>query len=173
VLEGCLRIYRIVKDGRRAMLGFSYAGDLLGAWFRDTYPYTAEPVNTVRLRRLTRTRFLNGVEDSPDLRLQLQTEMFEEMTAAQDQIMRLGRTAAVERVATFLLDVARRTDADAVTPVEIDLPFGRLDIADYLGLTIEKVCRELSKLKRDGVISAKGPHRIVIRHIRRLREITT
>ena len=67
--------------------------------------------------------------------------------------MRLGRTAAAERVATFLLHIARRTGADAVTPVEIDVPFGRLDIADYLGLTVETVSRELSKLKRDGLIS--------------------
>ena len=71
--------------------------------------------------------------------------------------MRLGRTAADERVATFLLQIARQTGADAVTPVEIDVPFGRLDIADHLGLTVETVSRELSKLKRDGLISMRSP----------------
>ena len=93
------------------------------------------------------------------------------MTAAQDQIMRLGRTAADERVATFLLHIARRTGADAVTPVEIDVPFGRLDIADYLGLTVETVSRELSKLKRDGLISMRGPHKIILRRLGRLRDV--
>ena len=171
VLEGCLRVHRIVQDGRRAILGFVYAGDLLGVSFRNIYPFTAEVVSPVRLKRLARHRFHEFVDDSPDLRSQLLAEISNEMTVAQDQIMRLGRTAADERVATFLLQIARQTGADAVTPVEIDVPFGRLDIADYLGLTVETVSRELSKLKRDGLISMRSPHRIVLRRLLSLREI--
>ena len=171
VLEGCLRLYRIMPDGRRAILGFSYPGELLGVSFRNIYPFTAEAVTPVRLKRLTRHRFHELVDGSRDLRSQLLTEISSEMTAAQDQIMRLGRTAAAERVATFLLDIARRTGADAVTPVEIDVPFGRLDIADYLGLTVETVSRELSKLKRDGLISMRGPHKIILRRLGRLRDV--
>jgi CRP-like cAMP-binding protein len=68
------------------------------------------------------------------------------MAAAQDQISYLGRTTAQERVATFLLNIARRSGAEMVAPVEIDVPFGRLDIADYLGLTVETVSREISNL---------------------------
>jgi CRP/FNR family transcriptional regulator, anaerobic regulatory protein len=171
VLEGCLRVYRIVQDGRRAILGFLYAGDLLGVSFRSIYPFTAEVVTPVRLRRLARHRFHELVDDSRDLRSQLLAEISNEMTVAQDQIIRLGRTAADERVATFLLQIACQTGADAVTPVEIDVPFGRLDIADYLGLTVETVSRELSKLKRDGLISMRSPHRIVLRRLHSLRDI--
>ena len=171
VLEGCLRLYRIMPDGRRAILGFSYAGELLGVSFRKIYSFTAEAVTPVRLRRLARHGFHELIDASGDLRSQLLTEISSEMTAAQDQITRLGRTAADERVATFLLDTARRTGADAVTPVEIDLPFGRLDIADYLGLTVETVSREISKLNRDGLISMMGPHRIILRRLRGLRAI--
>jgi CRP/FNR family transcriptional regulator, anaerobic regulatory protein len=167
VLEGCLRIYRIGQDGRRTILGFSYPGDLLGVSSFDVYTFTAEAVTPVRLRR---RRFNELVDDSQDLRSERLTAICSEMTAAQDQITRLGRTAADERVAAFLLDVARRTDADAVTPVEIDVPFGRVDIADYLGLTVETVSREISKLKRDGLISLRGPHKIILRRLGRLRE---
>jgi CRP/FNR family transcriptional regulator, anaerobic regulatory protein len=85
--------------------------------------------------------------------------------------MHLGRTAADERVATFLINVARRTGADTTIPVEIDIPFGRLDIADYLGLTVETVSREISKLKRAGLISTIGPHKIIVRRLRSLRDI--
>ena len=171
VLEGCLRLCCIMPDGRRAILGFSYAGELLGASFRNIYPFTAEAVTPVRLRRIARHRFHELVDRSGDLRSQLLTEISSEMMAAQDQIMRLGRTAADERVATFLLHIARRTGADAVAPVDIDLPFGRLDIADYLGLTVETVSRELSKLKRDGLISMRGPHKIILRRLGGLRAI--
>jgi CRP/FNR family transcriptional regulator, anaerobic regulatory protein len=171
VLEGCLRLYRIMHDGRRAILGFSYAGELLGVPSRNIYSFTAEAATPVRLRRLARHRFHELIDDSGDLRSQLLTEISGEMTAAQDQIMRLGRTAADERVATFLLHIARRTGADAGASVDIDLPFGRLDIADYLGLTVETVSRELSKLKRGGLISMRGPHKIILRRLGRLRAI--
>ena len=171
VLEGCLRLYRIMHDGRRAILGFSYAGDLLGVASRDIYTCTAEAVTPVRLKRLARHRFDELVDNSQDLRSQRLAAICNEMTAAQDQIMRLGRTGAHERVATFLLDVARRTGADAVAPVEIDVPFRRLDIADYLGVTVETVSREISKLNRDGLISLRGPHKIILRRLGRLRDV--
>jgi CRP/FNR family transcriptional regulator, anaerobic regulatory protein len=171
VLEGCLRVYRILQDGRRAILGFSYAGDLLGVSFRATYPFTADAVTPVRVKRLARHRFHELVDASRDLRTQLLTEVSTEMTVAQEHIMHLGRTAADERVAAFLLHIARRTGADTATPVEIDIPFGRLDIADYLGLTVETVSREISKLKRAGLISTMGPHKIIVRRLRSLRDI--
>jgi CRP-like cAMP-binding protein len=66
---------------------------------------------------------------------------------------------AAERVASFLLEISERRDAQRA----FDLPMSRIDIADYLGLTIETVCRVLSAMKRDGVIAIPTPHRIEIR----------
>jgi CRP/FNR family transcriptional regulator, anaerobic regulatory protein len=171
VLEGCLRISRILQDGRRAILGFGYPGDLLGASFRNIYPFTAEAVTPVRLRRLPRRRFDELLDGDRDLRSLLLAEISSEIVAAQDHIIHLGRTGADERVATFLLDVARRTGADMLAPVDVDVPFGRLDIADYLGLTVETISREISKLKRDGLISTMGSHKIIIRRLGALRDI--
>jgi CRP/FNR family transcriptional regulator, anaerobic regulatory protein len=171
LLEGCLRVCRTMEDGRRAILRFGYAGDLLSLSAIDTYPFTAEAVTPVRFRRLTRHRFADLVEADPDLRAQLHAEVCGEMRTAQDQIIRLGRTGADERVASFLLDVAQRAGLCMVAPVEIEIAFGRLDIADFLGLTVETISREISKLKHDGLISMDGPHRIVLRRMRRLREI--
>jgi CRP-like cAMP-binding protein len=73
----------------------------------------------------------------------------------------LGRMTAAERVASFLIEVSDRRQMRNV----VDLPMTRTDIADYLGLTIETVCRELSKLKRDGIIASVKPrtHRILLR----------
>jgi len=171
LLEGCLRICRTMEDGRRAILGFSYAGDLLCIPASDTYLFTAEAVTPIHFRRLPRHRFNGFVGESSHLRAQLHAEVCREMRAAQDQIIRLGRTAANQRVVTFLLGVAQRAGACMTSPVEIDVPFGRLDIADYLGLTVETVSREISKLKHDGLISTNGPHRIILQRMGRLREI--
>jgi CRP/FNR family transcriptional regulator, anaerobic regulatory protein len=150
VMEGCLRISRILQDGRRAILGFGYPGDLLGASFRNIYPFTVEAVTPIRLRRLPRRRFDEFVDGNRELRSLLLAEISSEMAAAQDHIIHLNRTGADERVATFLLDIARRTGADMVAPVEIDVPFGRLDIADYLGLTVETISRETASSPRLG-----------------------
>jgi CRP/FNR family transcriptional regulator len=73
-LEGCFRVSRVLQDGRRAILGFGYAGDLLGASFHNCYPFTAEAVTPVRLRRLPRRRFDEFVEGSRNLRSQLLTK---------------------------------------------------------------------------------------------------
>jgi CRP/FNR family transcriptional regulator, anaerobic regulatory protein len=170
MLEGCLRVYRTMEDGRRAILRFSHAGDLLCLPAYDTYQFTAEAVTPIVFRRLARRRFADLVGASVDLRAQLDAEVCREMRAAQDQILRLGRTGADERVATFLLDVAQRAGV-CMAPVEIEVPFGRLDIADHLGLTVETISREISKLKHDGLISMHGPHRIVLRRMGRLRKI--
>ena len=67
--------------------------------------------------------------------------------------------------------IARRSGADTRTPIEIELPFGRLDMADYLGLTVETVSREITKLKRSGLISLNGSQKVVLRRMRRLHEV--
>jgi CRP/FNR family transcriptional regulator len=160
-----------MEDGRRAILGFSYAGDLLCLPACGTYLFTAEAVTPIRFRRLSRQRLNDLVEESADLRAQLHAEICNEMRDAQDHIVRLGRTGADERVATFLLSMAQRAGACMMAPVEIHVPFGRLDLADYLGLTVETISREISKLKHDGLISTNGPHRITLRQMRLLREV--
>jgi CRP/FNR family transcriptional regulator len=171
LIEGCLRVHRTMEDGRRAILGFSYAGDLVGVSARDTYHFTAEAVTPARFRRLSRRRFDELVEGSPVLRGHLHAENCREIRAAQDQIIRLGRTSARERVAAFLVHVAQRAGGCITPAPEIEVPFARLDIADHLGLTVETISREISHLKNEGLISMNGPHWIVLRRMRSLREI--
>jgi CRP/FNR family transcriptional regulator len=169
VLEGCLRLYRILPDGRRAVMGFVFGGEMLGLSLSKSYRYTAEAVTGSKIRRLGRSRFNHLVEASADLARSFRDQMLEEMNAAREQIVVLGRLGAEERVVHFLLSAARKTGADRDHPVAVDLPMSRLDIADYLGLTIETVCRIISKLKRDGLIGLEGRHTIVLTRFARLK----
>jgi CRP/FNR family transcriptional regulator len=163
VLEGCLRLYRVLPDGRRPVMGFLFAGEVFGVSFPGLYLYTAEAVTPVRLRRLSRKR-LDEIEaiSSDVLHQQIMSKIYDEMNATQHLIIMLGQLSAEERVANFLVWAAHQTGMDRRKPVSIDLPMNRLDIADYLGLTIETVCRVLSKFKRDGLVSLEGRHRIVL-----------
>jgi CRP/FNR family nitrogen fixation transcriptional regulator len=79
----------------------------------------------------------------------------------QAHLVMLGRQTAKERLASFLFGlVCRAGTADGDS---LDLPMSRQDIADYLGLTIETVCRELSSLKKARILSAPDLHSVIIR----------
>jgi CRP/FNR family transcriptional regulator len=167
ILEGVLRVYRILSDGRRAIVGFLYPGDMLGVSFQSRYLFTAEAVTEVKVRRFSRNRFFSLVNESPELRPQLFAILCDEMSAAQDQMLLLGRKSAEERVVSFLLAAHRKNGVgDAV-----ELPMSRLDMADYLGLTIETVSRMMSGLMRRGLIAATGRHMIALRRLSALREV--
>jgi len=169
VVEGVLRVYKILPDGRRAVMGFIYPGDVLGVSVQDRYLFTAEAVTSVKVRRFSRGRFFSQVNESPALRPQLFALLCDEMSAAQDQIMLLGRKSAEERVVSFLLGIHRKCAAPGN---EIELAMTRLDMADYLGLTIETVSRMMTSLVRRGFIHSTGRHNVALRKLSALRQIS-
>jgi CRP/FNR family transcriptional regulator len=162
VVEGVLRVFKIISEGRRVITGFIYPGDLLGVSLKDHYLYTAEAVTTTKLRRFGRTRFQDEINHSPELRPQLFARLCDEMAAAQDQMVLLARKSAEERVASFLLIIARRLSGNRQAAPVIEIPMTRLDMADYLGLTIETVSRTMTKLIASGVIAPCGRHAVTI-----------
>ena len=167
LLEGVVRTYRIMSDGRRAIMGFIHPGDVLGVSFRDRYLVTAEAVTQVKVRRFARDRFFTMINELPALRPQLFAILCDEMSAAQDQVLLLGRKTAEERVISFLLYVRRKCTRGE----EIELPMSRQDIADYLGLTIETVSRTMTSLTRRGLIAPGARHAITLRKLSALRKI--
>ncbi|MBB4040341.1 CRP/FNR family transcriptional regulator [Microvirga flocculans] len=171
VAEGCLRLYRVLGDGRRAVIGFRFVGELIGISCYGSYSYTAEAVTHVRIRRITRTRLQAREQEIPEIRPLVMAKMFQEMDAAQRHIIVLGQLGAEERVAHFLVSAAMRMGGEQGEAVLIDLPMTRLDIADYLGLTIETVCRAMSKLKHHGIIALDGRHSVTVLRLSDLRSM--
>jgi CRP-like cAMP-binding protein len=96
----------------------------------------------------------------PNLRGRLLVLLSQRLIGMQDHLVMLGRQTAKERVASFLLHIAERSDAEE--GLAFDLPMSRQDIADYLGLTIETVCRMLSELKRERVIAIPNASQIIL-----------
>lgn len=158
VLDGVLRIFRILSDGRRVITGFLYPGDLLGVSFRDRYMYCVEAVTRARVRRFARNRFQEEISRSPELRPQLFARLCDEMEAAQDQMVLLARKNAEERVCSFLLLLARKASGNGQATPVVEIVMTRLDMADYLGLTIETVSRTMSRLTARGIIAPCSRH---------------
>jgi CRP/FNR family transcriptional regulator len=165
VVEGVLRIFRIIGDGRRAITGFLYPGDLLGVAMRDKYLYSAEAVNAVKIRRFSSSSFQEAINLSPELRPKFFAKMCDEMAGAQEQMVMLSRKTAEERICTFLLMLACKGSASGEPSTSVDVPMTRLDMADYLGLTIETVSRTFTSLIGRGIVSQRGRHNISLKKL--------
>jgi CRP/FNR family transcriptional regulator, nitrogen fixation regulation protein len=159
VVAGTVRLCKLLADGRRHIAEFYFSGDCFGLENMPERLFSAEAVSDVVVMRYPRRATERLIDASPSLARGLRDMTLRDLANAQIRMMMLGRMSAPERVATFLLDMFERRDATRT----LDLPMSRNDIADYLGLTIETVCRVMSAFKRSGAIDIPSPHRVELR----------
>ncbi|RUW86944.1 cyclic nucleotide-binding domain-containing protein [Mesorhizobium sp. M7A.F.Ca.US.011.01.1.1] len=151
---GAVRVYRLLADGRRQISAFHLAGETFGFEADTTHHFFAEAINATAVRVF---RFVAGA----DLSNRLLPLALKGLTRAQEHLLVLGRQNAIERVAAFLVDMAERQGGLR----QVELPMSRMDIGDYLGLTIETVSRIFTRLKDKGVIRLLGLRSIeIVRH---------
>ena len=163
VRHGTAAIFKLMPDGRRQIIDFAGPGRLIGPGASDAAPFSAEALEQVRVCRFTRARFGTLLGRFPAMERRLIDIAERALASAQEQMLLLGRKTARERLASFLLAQSRQAIAFGVPPERvIRLPMSRLDIADYLGLTIETVCRALAQLRTDGVIDFHTPSKLMI-----------
>lgn len=147
--RGTLKLYKLLADGRRHIAAFMHPGDVIAASPADEHAFTAEAVEEAQLCWFPRNRFDGFVESHMAMERRLYRVARDELAAAQQQLVLLGRKTATERVASFLLALAGRGEQPPGPDSQIvRLPMSRSDIADYLGLTRETVSRVLSALRR-------------------------
>ena len=153
VTSGHLKLYKVLADGRRHITGFVHPGDFLGMTVDDEHAFCAEALEDTELCSFPRNRFDGFVEDHSSMEHELYRKAADELAAAQQQMVLLGRKTATERVASLLVLLAQRAEhgADYRTNV-VTLPMSRSDIADYLGITKETVSRVLSAFRSDRLI---------------------
>jgi CRP/FNR family transcriptional regulator len=151
---GLLRLSKLLPDGRRQIAGFLFPGDFLGITLEEEHAFTAEAVAPSSLCKFARRHFDSFAAAHPELERRLYAVAAHELAAARQQLVLLGRKTATERIASFLLILAGRCHSQCGE--EIAFPMSRADIADYLGLRIETVSREISGLKAARVIQLTG-----------------
>ncbi len=137
---GAVRIYRLLSDGRRQISAFHLAGEVFGFEADKSHHFFAEAICGTGIRVLS--------PSASHVVPELLPMALQSLVRAQEQLLVLGRQNAVERVAAFFVEMSERQGGLC----QVELPMSRLDIADYLGLTIETVSRVFSKLRLKGVI---------------------
>lgn len=146
--SGSLKLYKFLPDGRRHVVGFMYPGEFLGISIDDEHAFTAEAMDDSELCSFPRGRFTSFLTEHPSMEHELYRMAAHELSAAQQQLVLLGRKTATERLASFLLFLADRAEqALGRNTAVVHLPMNRGDIADYLGLTKETVSRILSTFR--------------------------
>lgn len=171
VSAGVVRLCKLLPDGRRQVTGFLFPSDHLGLSAHDDYAYSAEAVTNAHLCRFRANELEGLFEELPNLALRLFAMANDELAAAQEQILLLGRKNPREKVISFLLSLSERNVNRGEPPSPIDLPMRRADIADYLGLTVETVSRTFSRLKDEGVIALPSADRVVLENPDLLEEL--
>jgi len=162
IISGAVRLCKHTANGRRQIADFLLAGDYFGFLQFGTYNFTAEAVSDLVVMCYPQRQVEHLSQTMPSMGRRLLVLLSRRLATMQDHLVMLGRQAARERVASFLLKLAERSGAEEGEA--FDVPMSRQDIADYLGLTIETVCRGLSELKRSGLIAIPNVHQIVINH---------
>jgi CRP/FNR family nitrogen fixation transcriptional regulator len=152
VVDGAVRIYKLLSDGRRQIGAFHLVGDIFGLENRAVHRFTAEAIVDTTVRLMRRSSLENVAERDAFVALDLLTMTTSNLQHAEDHMLLLARKTSLERVVTFLLEMDRRLTAANV----IALPMCRRDIADYLGLTLETVSRALSHLRGMGILGFLG-----------------
>jgi len=150
VIEGCVRTFNLTGDGRRQIEDFLLPGDVLGLDHLRTAPSAAEAVIPSKLRCYPRASADALAAQDPALRIHLRALTIMSLHSAYLRMLLLGRKTAVERVASFLLEMDSRNCRAKTNSLQ--LPMGRADIADFLGLTTESVSRALTQLAQTAAI---------------------
>jgi CRP/FNR family transcriptional regulator, nitrogen fixation regulation protein len=162
VVRGVVRTSRVTSDGRRQIGDFYYEGDLFGLEPGPEHRYGAEALTDCEVHMVRRAAVRSFAGDA-----EVERAIFEatvrEMERLQEHVMLLGRKSACERVASFLMGIAQRQAND-----NVELPMGRQDMADYLGLTIETVSRMLTRLQGDAIVEFPSTRRFQVRKWRAL-----
>jgi CRP/FNR family transcriptional regulator, anaerobic regulatory protein len=157
ITAGTAKLFKLLPDGRRQITGFVGPGQFLGLAVSDTYAFSAEAIEQVRYCRFPRAALRAVLDDFPQLEV-----ASNELVAAQEQMLLLGRKTARERLASFLLAQSRQGMPCGHSRRQFRVPMTRVDIADYLGLTIETVSRTLTRLRAEALIDIVSLSGLVI-----------
>ena len=175
VVSGVATLTQTMEDGRRQMVGLLLPSDFVGRPGRAAATYDVTATTDLVMCCFRRKPFEELIVSTPHVSQRLLEMTLDELDAAREWMLLLGRKTAREKIASLLSIIARRdaalhagrTSSRAVT---FDLPLTREQMADYLGLTLETVSRQVSALKKDGVIALEGNRRITVPDMDRLLE---
>lgn len=183
IVSGVIKLEKSSSDGRQQIVGLVFPPDFLGRAFSKANPYFAQAATDVEACTFPHTAFEQLLRKHPGLEHRLFENTLCELDSAREWMFVLGRKSAQEKVASFLHLIAKRQpmigcshsglSTDGPHAARFELPLTRADIADFLGLTIETVSRQLSNLKRQGTIQLMSGREVLVPDLHRLASLAS
>ena len=174
VVRGVASLTQAMEDGRTQMVGLLLPSDFVGRPGRDSAAYDVVATTDLVMCCFRKKPFEDMMVRTPHIAQRLLEMTLDELDAAREWMLVLGRKTAREKIASLLSIIARRDAtlnlAGVEGPLEFDLPLTREAMANYLGLTLETVSRQVNALKRDGVIDLVGKRHVIVPDFDRLSE---
>lgn len=171
ITNGVMMAYKMTADGRRQINGFLFHGDMLGLVNDGCYACSAAAITDCSLFSYPISKIQRLVRTYPRMEERLCKITRQELVEAQEKMLLLGRASAQERLACFLLKLARHSSDRGRPREEISIPMTGEMIADYTGLAQETVSRTLTKFKRSGIISDTHGEHVKLERFDRLEAI--
>ncbi len=168
IIRGVVKLSKMMSDGRQQIVGLQFAPDFMGRPFTRESALSAEAATDIDICAFPHAIVERLMAEAPGLEHRLHEQALKELDEAREWLLTLGRKTAQEKVASFLYLIATHVDPGEDAANEFDLPLSRADIADYLGLTIETVSRQITKLRKDGVIRIDNNRRVFVPVMARL-----
>ena len=171
ILSGVVKLSKLMSDGRQQIVGLQFAPDFMGRPFSDQEDVTMEAATNVRLCSFPKSVLEDMLREVPEMQHRLHQQTLEELNEARGWLLTLGRKSALEKVASFILLIATHIDpdGDVDSPCRVlELPLKRADIADFLGLTTETVSRQLTNLRKRGLIEIEDRRKITVPNMKAL-----
>ena len=160
ILQGTATLSTSLPDGRTQILRLLMPSDLIGRLGSETTRYDVTAISDVMAGSISRHEFESLLRISPEMTRRVLHSTLRELDEARDWLLLLGRKTAIEKLASFLLTLQRRSQN--LRPNLVRLPLCQFELADLLGLTHETISRQLANLRDQGVIECHGPRQIEI-----------
>ncbi len=176
VVSGIATLSQTLEDGRTQMVGLLLPSDFVGRPGREVAAYDVTATTDLIICCFRKRPFEAMMVRTPHIGQRLLEMTLDELDAAREWMLLLGRKTAREKIASLIAIIARRDASLNLKPTDgqvgFDLPLTREAMADYLGLTLETVSRQITALRKAGVITLEGKRHITVPDFERLLEET-
>ncbi|MCG6883374.1 MAG: Crp/Fnr family transcriptional regulator [Silicimonas sp.] len=162
VVSGIATLSKTLDDGRVQMVGLLLPSDFIGHPGRKTLDFDVTAATDVVLCSFERKPFEKLLVETPHISQRLVEMAMDELDAARDWMVLLGRKTAREKLASFIQMLVQRSHIEGSGMQEMTLPLTREEIASYLGLTLETVSRQFSQFRKEGILSFTDRRRFTV-----------
>ncbi len=170
IVSGVFKLDASTADGREQIVGLLYPADFIGRPYAPSSHYNVVALTDAELCVFPRAGFERVLHNHTGLKRMLLQRTLDELDHTREWMLLLGRKTAEEKIASFLVQMARRLSHGRVEAASDSfvLPLSRTEMADLLGLTIETVSRQITKLRSAGIIDLRTTRSVRILDARAL-----